>query len=305
MEHRDEIMPILGKIVFIGTPHFGAAAISGYLKNHMWGTELMALLGCYLSRPTFRSLRGVLSLLPAPRGLYPGTRDTDASSWQSDEVDDPYLHPCANFDMYRASEWRLDLDPDEVEHLQNVLDETARFHQRLAEAHQRLTPDERDKMLVIAGVGYQTLFRLAYEPGFLGLWDRAAKIRERVNQDVHREGDGRVPVASASLDNVDIRFVKGEHGSLPNIPQVYEETFRFLRDQPLQTTRDMSAALSSHLADAEGSQAPHLDGSSRAIPFTDDPGYWREDAPDAERLQMLETALAADGIPAFSRLRIL
>jgi pimeloyl-ACP methyl ester carboxylesterase len=74
MEYGAELWPKIGKIVFIATPHYGATAIAGYLKNHLWGFELMAVLGAYLTRPTLRSLWGVLSLLPAPRGIYPGTR---------------------------------------------------------------------------------------------------------------------------------------------------------------------------------------------------------------------------------------
>src|SRR5262249_26816570 len=77
MEHGDELWPKIGKIVFIGTPHYGAPAIAGYLKNHLWGFDLMAVLGMYLGRETLRSMWGVLSLLPAPRGIYPGTRPKD------------------------------------------------------------------------------------------------------------------------------------------------------------------------------------------------------------------------------------
>jgi pimeloyl-ACP methyl ester carboxylesterase len=103
MQHGAELWPKIGKIVFIGTPHYGATAIAGYLKNHLWGFELMALLGQYLSRATLRSLWGVLSLLPAPRGIYPGTRATDTNPWQSQNPGDPYIHPCANFDLYRPT----------------------------------------------------------------------------------------------------------------------------------------------------------------------------------------------------------
>jgi pimeloyl-ACP methyl ester carboxylesterase len=77
MKHGATLWPKLGKIVFLGTPHYGAVAIAGYLKNHLWGFETMALLGYYLSRRTLRSLWGVISLLPAPRGIYPGTRAND------------------------------------------------------------------------------------------------------------------------------------------------------------------------------------------------------------------------------------
>ena len=43
-----ELWRRVGRIVFIGTPHYGSPAIAGYLKNHLWGFELLALLGRYL-----------------------------------------------------------------------------------------------------------------------------------------------------------------------------------------------------------------------------------------------------------------
>lgn len=56
LQHGAELWPRVGRMEFIATPHYGAAAIADYLKNHFWGTELMALLGLYLSRETLRSL---------------------------------------------------------------------------------------------------------------------------------------------------------------------------------------------------------------------------------------------------------
>src|SRR5262245_6776679 len=54
MKYGLELWPKLGKIVFIGTPHYGAPAIAGYLKNHLWGWDELAVLGFFLTRPTFR-----------------------------------------------------------------------------------------------------------------------------------------------------------------------------------------------------------------------------------------------------------
>ena len=88
LQYGAELWPKLGRIVFIATPHYGATAIAGYLKNHFWGTELMALLGLYLSRETLRSLWGVLGLLPAPLGVYPGTRGDDRTPWTSGSAGD-------------------------------------------------------------------------------------------------------------------------------------------------------------------------------------------------------------------------
>src|SRR5262249_31165850 len=36
MQHGTQMWPYLGRIVFVGTPHYGAPAIAGYLKNHLW-----------------------------------------------------------------------------------------------------------------------------------------------------------------------------------------------------------------------------------------------------------------------------
>lgn len=304
MEHGDELWPKLGRIVFVGTPHFGSMSIGGYLKNHLWGWDLMALLGMKLSRETFRSLWGVLGLLPAPAGVYPGTRPQDPEPWTSGDPEDPYVHPCANFDLYRASSWELGLDPRQLSDLQNVLDGAADLHRRLDQAHQALPPQKRRRMLTIAGVGYKALFRLAYQDGFL--WDSMKKVTARIPGDPHRDGDGRVPVASARLDGVETRYVRGEHGGLTNIPEAYEEVFRWLRDEPLELPDTPEGALSRHLAPSAGmSEAPHLDATVRAVPGSDDPGYWDFSPPDESRLAELEARLAADRLPELTRIRLL
>lgn len=59
--------------------------------------------------------------------------------------------------------------------------------------HLSLDQQQRDQIVVIAGVGYQTLFRLAYKAGFFGLWEKTDKIFNRVLNNAHCEGDGRVP----------------------------------------------------------------------------------------------------------------
>jgi pimeloyl-ACP methyl ester carboxylesterase len=305
MLHGDELWPRVGRVVFVGTPHFGSPAIAGYLKNHLWGFELMAVLGLFLSRETFRSLWGVLGMLPAPRGIYPGTRPGDPAPW-SGEGDDPYVHPCANFDLYRADDWRLGLDPTQTEQLQRVLDGAAAFHRDLHEAHDALDQEYRDRMLVIAGVGFKTLFRLAYDRRFFGLWERTAKVTSRVRDDPHREGDGRVPLASATLDNVRIRYVRGLHAGLTNIEAVYNDVFAWLRGADLGLPDRPDGALSGHLAPAEGrSEAPHLDDTAKADPFDDDPGLWELGPPDRARLEALTAALEEERLPEFNRVRLL
>ena len=132
-----------------------------------------------------------------------------------------YDHPCANFDMYVAKDWNLDLTPEATVRLQYVLSGAKVFHQKLFKAHQNLDQDFRDRMLVIAGVGYKTLFRVEFKKEFWGLWEHTIKEMDRIRGNPDREGDGRVPLSSAALENVPLRFVKGVHGGLANIPAVY------------------------------------------------------------------------------------
>ena len=52
-EYGQDLWPALGRVVFMGTPHYGAPAIGSYLKNHFWGFDLMVLLGVLLTaRPS-------------------------------------------------------------------------------------------------------------------------------------------------------------------------------------------------------------------------------------------------------------
>jgi pimeloyl-ACP methyl ester carboxylesterase len=305
LDHSRDLWPRLGKLVFIGTPHYGSPAIAGYLKNHLWGFELMAVLGLFLSRATYRSLWGVLGMLPAPRGMYPGTRMKDPAPWLSPRPDDAYVHPCLDFDPYEAGAWKLDLTTVEMARLQAVLNGVGAFHRRLHEAHQALDQMQRDRMLVIAGVGYKTLFRLANDRRFFGLWEHMTKITERIAGDPHREGDGRVPLASATLDNVPIRYVRGVHGGLPNMPAVYEDVFRWLKEEPLRLPDTVYGALSDHLAADAASDAPHLDGTTRASAFGDDPGVLELEPLQQARLDAMLARLDAEQLPEFNRIRLL
>jgi hypothetical protein len=266
---------------------------------------MLALVGTLLSRASFRSLWGVMELLPAPAGIYPGTRPTDrppigGTNWGA--------HPCANFDMYRASEWDLGLSPAEQTQLQAVLDGAAAFHRDLAAAHQALTADQRGRMLMIAGVGYKTLFRLEYPTGLLKSWREMTKVTARVPGDPHREGDGRVPLASATLPGVTMRYARGVHGELTNIPAVYADTFRWLNELKtggLDLPQTPAQALASHLATSSVSQAPNLDGSVRADKHGDDPGYLNVDEPDAATLSRYVDQLNAGTLPDFNTAKLL
>lgn len=299
-QHGPKMWPLLGKIVFVGTPHFGSPAIAGYLKNHLWGFELMAVLGVFLKRETFRSMWGVLSMLPAPIGVYPGTRKAPASGENTDDD-----HPCLNFDPYRAESWKLDLEATEEAHLQAVLDGAAAAHEDLWAAHRRLSQDQRDRMLVIAGLGYRTLFRLAYKKRFFGLWEHAHKVSDRIPGDPHHDGDGRVPWASTALDWVPIRYVRGVHGSLMNIPAVHDDIFAFLGGKGLQLPTTPKGALARHLGGNDRSTAPALDGSARTATAGDEPGLWAEDEIGPDRLRELVAAVEQGRLPEFERVRLL
>lgn len=306
MEHGEELWPKIGRIVFIGTPHYGSPAIAGYLKNHLWGFELLALLGRYLSRDTFRSMWGALAMLPAPHGIYPGTRPEDTRQWNSGNAQDPYQHPCANFDMYQVDNWALDISTTQATNLQRILDATKEFHRQMHEAHQTLDQTLRDRMVVIAGVGYKTLFRLAYELQFFGIWERMVKVTGRTTEDPHREGDGRVPLASAMLENTTVRYVKGVHRGLPNLPAVYNDVFHWLNEGAMALPDNVYEVLSEHLAPGETeSEAPNLDGTGRATPFTDDAGLWQSTQPDSASLDAMESRLEAEQLQEFIWVRLL
>jgi pimeloyl-ACP methyl ester carboxylesterase len=298
-----ELWRHVGKIVFLGTPHYGSPAICGYLKNHLWGFELLALLGRYLSRETFRSLWGVLNLLPAPADIYPGLPKLDGIARSGAE----YPHPCANFDLYSAPAWKLSLPTADELRLQTVLDAAATHHHELHDWHHSLDQNLRDRMAIIAGTGYRTLFRLAYVKRFGFLWDHMDRVTERTPGDAHREGDGRVPLASARLDWIgETRYVKGEHGNLPNLTAVQEDTWRFLTDRPMQLPTTPAAALSSHLAADTDTTASALSGSREPFGRTpDDPGYLDFAAPSPDTLAELEGALDAGHLPDFIRIRLL
>jgi hypothetical protein len=308
-EFGDDLWPVLGRISFVGTPHYGSTSIAGYLKNHLWGWDLMAVMGLYLSRDTFRSLWGVLSLLPAPKGVYPGTRPEDNPKWQPSRSSDSfYVHPCVNFDMYNASAWDLGLDATSSANLQHVLDNVAAFHRDLHAWHSNpaeLGQDSCDRMLMVAGVGYKTLFRLQYTSKLGGLWESMDKITDRIPGDPNRDGDARVPLASAQLSRIRMRYVEGVHGSLTNIPAVYSDVFRWLKGEPLtQLAQTPEDALGGHLAAATASsEAPHLDGSARSS--GDDPGYWQLSAPDPAHLRALDSELDRGAVPDFNLLKIL
>jgi hypothetical protein len=131
------------------------------------------------------------------------------------------------------------------------------------------------------------------------------RITDRISGDPNRDGDGRVPLASAILPRIRMRYIEGVHGSLTNIPKVYSDVFRWLKGEPLtQLAEAPEDALGGHMAAATAeSDAPHLDGSARCV--GDDPGYWQPYAPDPVQLDAMEIELDRGALPDFNLLKIL
>lgn len=216
--------------------------------------------------------------------------------------------------MYDADSWKLELSAEQTSHLQNVLDEAAEFHRELYEAHQALDQNLRDKMAVIAGVGVKTLFRLAYEKRFLGIWKYTAKETGRIPGDPNRDGDGRVPVASAALEDVgNVRYVKGVHGELPMIPAVYNDIFRWLKGEEMKLPKTPAGALAQRLSgEPDESAAPNLTAPVRRDQVTGDPELWEVTLSELEeverqraRLEELEAQLAEGRLPEFIKVKLL
>ena len=309
LRDHPELWDLIDKVVFIGTPHYGSPAITTYLKNHFWGFDAFVVLGLYLSRPTLRSMWGVLEMLPAPFGVYPGTRPGE--SWL-DEDGHPG-HPTANFDQYKVDDYKLDdLEGDplgQATRLQSILDHAAANHASLAAAHDALSHQQRQRMLTIAGVGEKTVFRLEYTKGFFGHWERAKKVTSEIDDDPHRVGDGRVPLASATLPDVAMRYVKGVHGNLTNIPAVIHDVLAFLRGKSLSLPATPGEALAEHLAAGDRPLAPGLNGSSLYSTAPEghvaDADLWNESPPAQQRIDEIIGLLDADKLPEFRAIRML
>ena len=76
--------------------------------------------------------------------------------------------------------------------------------------------------------------------------------------------------------HVQLRYVKGEHGSLQNIPSVIEDVLAWIADQPLSLADSPQGALSGHLSGEATSSAPHLDGSAGFNPHDDEYDRYRD-----------------------------
>jgi hypothetical protein len=137
----------------------------------------------------------------------------------------------------------------QTDEFQRALDAAASWQREMLSAHQRLDAEVKERMLCIAGVGIKTLFRLEYPTGLPAIWREMTKTTTRIAGDIHRDGDGRVPVASAKLDDVETRYVVGEHGSLTSLSGVQRAVFAAFAERSSPLPNTMAGALNDHLAD--------------------------------------------------------
>lgn len=119
---------------------------------------------------------------------------------------------------------------------------------------------------------------------------------------VDREGDSRVH-SSALLEDVPARFVKGEHGGLPNIPAVAQDVWAWLTHDDLGLASNCDGALKGHLsATDETSGAPLLDGSATPSHFLDLPDY---ENPTPELRSKIAVDLDVGRMPEINLVKIL
>lgn len=167
------------RLVTLGTPHFGAA---GAVSDIMLGNRMMAI-AAHLNeanqmRRLIMNLPSVYQLLPAPPELFPASR--------------PYP---ANWDLYDASQWRLQGVRQEY------LEGGRRFHQLLASVVPQV------EITQIAGCHLETTTDVR----------RAWGAGERLQLDVIRQeegpdsGDTTVPLWSARLPGAAIYYVQQAH----------------------------------------------------------------------------------------------
>jgi hypothetical protein len=147
---------------------------------------------------------------------------------------------------------------------------------------------------------------LEFDAAFWGLWEKTKKITHVTQCDVNRDGDGRVPLASAELEDVTIRYVIGQHGGLHNIPAVARDTITWISGGSigdLKLSKTCAGAQKSHLsAEDQVSSAPLLEGSTTESKFRDLPDY---ENPTPQFRAKIESDLDAGRIPQVNLVKIL
>ena len=112
-----------------------------------------------------------------------------------------------------------------------------------------------------------------------------------------------MPVASAELENLPTRYVKGEHGSLPNIPAVAQDVLALLTGDELSLAETCQGALVGHLSVTdESSVTPLLDGSTSGSHFRELPEY---EHPTPTLRAQVEADLNTGKLPEINLVKIL
>src|SRR5262249_44981461 len=137
---------------------------------------------------------------------------------------------------------------------------------------------------------------------FWGLWKYTNKITTRVACDPNREGDGSVPLASAQLEDVTIRYVQGKHGALPSIPAVAKDILAWLTNSSLGLAKTCEGALGGHLSAEDQTAAPLLSGPLDENRFRELPDY---EHPSPEFRAEVEADLDRGRVPQINLVKIL
>ena len=165
-----------------------------------------------------------------------------------------------------------------------------------------LSQDHKDRMLTIAGVGQETLLKLEFDSALWGAWEKTRKTVERIACNINREGDGRVPLASATLEDVTMRYVKGQHGGLPNIPAVARDVVAWMCGDALRLSETCRGALGAHLsAEDDVTASPLLDVSIVSNRFRELPEFER---PTVEFRSAIAAELDAGKMPQINLVKV-
>lgn len=150
-------------------------------------------------------------------------------------------------------------------------------------------------------------FRVEIVSGIL--YGKRSKVTfDRDETDDDRDSDGSVPVASARLEGIaEIRYIRGQHSALPNIPAVYDDIFKFLRGDTMRLSTTHHGALYGNLGIGAGEKSvvSAIDESEDTGDRFSTAARWRIDEPRKEEWEWLEGELENGRLPQFERARLL
>ena len=190
--HPEDAKRRVERVIMHGTPHFGAAgAVADMWQGNSMIEIAKALNGNNNMRRMVFNMPSAYQLLPAPPDLFPKGR--------------PYP---ANFDVYKASEWR------EANVRQDYLDRGREFHELLADH------DHPVEMIEIAGCHLETKTDVAlhFDPQ-----DRA-EINLVTQEEGPDSGDSTVPLYSAVLPGATMYYIQEKHRYLSRNDDVIKAT---------------------------------------------------------------------------------